>query len=90
MTRLEAFKDRCQRYPYAKLAKRLSEADFDRVVAFIEDNDHLAHLEFEYAVNRMFLNDKNRTKNYTIMMELLTVCNTAAKGIHRNNLGENS
>lgn len=82
MTRLEALRDRCQRYPYQKNAKRLSEAEFDSMVEFLEENDHLGHLEFEYAVNRMFL-DRPKAKNFAIIQELLSVANTAAKGVSR-------
>lgn len=82
MTRIEALKLKVKQYPYEKSAKKLSEADFDRVVEFIDDNDHLGHLEFEYAVNRMFL-DKPKPKHFAIMQELLSVVNTAAKGVPR-------
>jgi hypothetical protein len=77
--RLEALTIRCSQLPYKKVANKLSEAEFDKMVAFLEDNDHLGHLEFEYAVNRMFL-DKDKSKNWSIIQELLCVCNTAVHG----------
>lgn len=82
MNRLDALKSRCQQYPYRKSAARLTEAEFDMLVAFIDDHDELGHLEFEYAVNRMFLNC-SKPKNWTIIQELLTISNTAAKGKSR-------
>jgi hypothetical protein len=83
MTRLESLKDRVQQYPYKKSALKLTEAEFDEMVAFIEENDELGHLEFEYAVNRMFLSKKEKPKHAFIMMELLVVCNFAVHGRRR-------
>ena len=77
MNRIEALKSRCQQYPYAKSVTRLSESEFDLMVDFIDDNDDLGHLEFEYAVNRMFL-DREKPKHWAIIQELLTVANTAS------------
>lgn len=79
MTRLEALQIKCKQYPYQKSAKKMTEAEFDQIIEFIEDNDYLGHLEFEYAVNRMFLNQLTKPKNWVIMTELLTVCNTAVQ-----------
>jgi hypothetical protein len=82
MTRLEALKLKVQQYPYQKNALKLSEAEFDEMVAFLEEKDDLGHLEFEYAVNRMFL-DRPKPKHFAIVQELLSVANTAAKGVSR-------
>jgi hypothetical protein len=76
MNRLEYFRLRVgEHILYKRLALKLSEAEFDSCVAFIEDNDHLAHLEFEYAINRMFLDRKDKPKNWIIIQELLMVAN---------------
>jgi hypothetical protein len=80
--RLEALKVKVQAYPFKRIALRLTEAEFDALVGFIEDNDHLGHLEFEYAANRMFL-DKPKHKNSMIMQELAVVANSAAYGTAR-------
>lgn len=80
--RLEALKNKVEQYPYQKPARRLSESEFDTVVQFIEDNEDLGHLDFEYAVNRMFL-DGEKPKNFAIIQELLVVCNTAVFGLTR-------
>lgn len=77
MTRIDAIKDLCERYPYQKSARRMSEAEFDQMVAFIDDHNELGHLEFEYAVNRMFL-DKPKPKSWAIVQELLIAANSHA------------
>lgn len=80
MNRLEALTDRATKYPYKKSAQRLSDAEFDLMVEFIEDNDHLGHLEFEYAANRFFLNgnySELKHSHKSIITELLIVCNAA-------------
>ena len=78
MTRLEALKIKSGELYYRKLALKLTESEYDQVVQFIEDNDHLGHLEFEYAINRMFLDMPNKPKNWGVIMELIMACNTAA------------
>jgi hypothetical protein len=74
--RLQILKDRCKKYPYEKSAKKLSNLEFDLILKFIEKNDNLGYLEFEYAVNRMFL-DREKPKNWPIIQELLVVANSA-------------
>lgn len=77
--RLSIFRERCENHwQYRRLVKRLTEAEFDMIVDFIDDNDGLGHLEFEYAVNRMFLH-ADKPKNWSIIQELLLLTNTAAK-----------
>lgn len=80
--RLQAFQDRIQRLPYSKVAQRLTEAEFDEIVDFIEDHHDLNHLDFEHEVNRMHL-DRPKSKNWAIVQELLVVANTAARGTRR-------
>jgi hypothetical protein len=80
MTRLEALKVKSSTLPYSRIIARLSESEFDTVVAFIEDNDQLGHLEFEYAVNRMHLNVEEKPKKWAIIQEVLTVVNTMVHG----------
>lgn len=81
-SRLIALQDRAQRYPYKKSLEKLTEAEFDLIVEFIDDHDHLGHLEFEYAVNRMFL-DKEKPKGWAVIQEILVVVNTAVLGNSR-------
>lgn len=78
MNRLSVFKEKCStEFHCKKLALKISEAEFDLAVGFIEDNDHLGHLEFEYAVNRMFLDKPEKPKNWAVICELLMLTNTA-------------
>lgn len=76
MKRLDMLQEKCKQLPYNKLAKRLTEGEFDHLVTFIEDHEELGHLEFEYQVNRMFL-DKAKPKNWAIIQELLVITNSA-------------
>ncbi len=71
---------------YQRLARKLSEAEFDQCVEFIEDHAHLDYLEFEYAANRMFLDRKDKPKNWTVMQELIMVSNGCRMKVrHRGN-----
>lgn len=76
MNRTQALKEICSQYPYQRSALKLNEAEFDRIVDFIDENDSLGHLEFEYKVNRMFLFDKDRPKHWTIIQDILTAANS--------------
>lgn len=77
MNRKIALQEICQKYPYQKNALKLSESQFDEMVAWLEDHDHLGHLEFEYAVNRMFLGGSLiKPKNQSIIQDLLTSANS--------------
>lgn len=79
MKRLEKFKDRVANHPlYNRLANRLSESEFDRCVEFIEDHDSLDADAFERKVVRMHL-DKDKSKNWTVIEDLLLMCNSGAK-----------
>jgi hypothetical protein len=59
-----------------KVYARLNASDKAMIERFIADNDGLDKHNFEFAINRMFL-DKNRPKNYKLILELLTCCNSA-------------
>lgn len=74
--RLERFRDLCSKnFMYQKLARKLTEAEFDDCVAFIEDNSDLDNNEFAHKLNRWKL-DQLRSKHHTDMWALLTACNT--------------
>lgn len=87
-SRIEALKSRCSNsFHHQKLAGRLTENEFDKMVEWLEDHDELAYLPFEYAVNRMFLDGRNknfRPKVQSIVSELLLTANTCAHGLPRN------
>jgi len=59
-----------------KVYGRLSQNDILMAVEFIGLNDELNKLDFEFKINRMFL-DKQRPKNYKEILELLTCANSA-------------
>lgn len=61
-------------YPYNRV--KFTNEDLAIIRNFINLYNHLDRAEFELTVNRMFI-DKEKPKNYTGIMELLTVCNTA-------------
>lgn len=76
--RLEYFRSRvAEGGIYRRHALRLKEAELNQCVEFIELNDKLDHLQFEFAVNRMFL-DLQKPRNWNLMIELLHMAN----GIH--------
>jgi hypothetical protein len=75
LVHLKAF---CADHHGTTLARRLTETEFDEVVAFVEENVELGHLEFEYAVNRMHLNLEKKPKNWAIIQEILMSANARA------------
>lgn len=77
ITRKDTLKKMCSEPRYKKLAFRLSEIEFDRMVEWLEENDHLGHLEFEYAVNRMRIPTvEKHKKNLPVIQEILTCVNS--------------
>lgn len=60
-----------------KAYKRLSMAERELVRRFIVDNNNLDKGAFEFKVNRMFLDQPNKPKNYTTILELLICANSA-------------
>jgi len=74
-TRLEHAMRMVTQYPYS--CTKFSGADLAVIRNFITVYDHLNIGEFELKVNRMFLDNPSKPKNYVAIMELLTVCNTA-------------
>jgi hypothetical protein len=64
-------------HPWLKKSfNRLSAKEKQIAVDFIIAHDFLDKPNFELAVNRMFL-EKERTKNWTIISELLSCVNSA-------------
>ncbi len=68
--RLEKFRNFCHHPIQKKLARKLTEAEFDECVAFIEDHEHLDRNGFVFKVNRWKL-DQPKTRNHVIMWNLL-------------------
>ncbi len=84
MTRREALGTLMQQYPYKKSFKKLADREFLLIEAFMVVNSDLNHIEFEYKVNRMFLDYKDKPKNWVIIQELLVASNSAALGRSRS------
>jgi hypothetical protein len=77
MTRLDIFKEKCATDPFWKpLAKRLTKGEVLIAENFLDSRWTLSHLEFEYSVTRMFLDQPNKPKNWAIIQELLFLSNT--------------
>jgi hypothetical protein len=79
-TRLEAFKALKNHAWLRNVYEKLTGGELELCLAFIEVHGDLSKGEFEYAVNRMFL-DRPKTKNYTCVLELLTCANASAEHI---------
>jgi hypothetical protein len=84
MTREEALKEYCSEYRGARLVAKLSVADIAEIVQFCKNYEALEHLDFEYKVNRMHLHVANRSKNWTLIQEVLSCVNTRARGKKRS------
>jgi hypothetical protein len=79
MTRAQAFQDRSQNHLlYKRLAKKLTSAEIEVCVDFIEDHSDLDVQEFERKASTLFLDNPEKPKNTNIMIELLQVANIAA------------
>jgi hypothetical protein len=73
--RLKALKTMDNRYPWDKKLKQMSDKEKAMVDTFIIENDHLSKSEFELLVNRLFLDKKDKPKNWTLITEILVNCN---------------
>lgn len=59
-----------------KVYGKLTAQDLKCCLSFLDENVSLDKGEFELAVNRMFL-DREKPKNFPIILELLTCCNSS-------------
>lgn len=75
MTREQALEKLRFQYPYSKNAHRILPEELDEMKQFIANNEQLGHLEFEYKVNRMYLDRSLKPRNWVMMTELLLVSN---------------
>lgn len=77
MSRLSVFYA-YETHPWLKrVFNKLSKNEKDLAVAFITQNDGLNKGEFELRVNRMFMDVKDKPKNWTAVLELITCANSA-------------
>lgn len=75
-TRIECLEELAKHAWYGERYKRLSEADLWEMKTFIAVNGQLDASEFDYAVNRMFLNKECKPQRATLMQEMLSAANT--------------
>ena len=61
---------------YSKITKKLNETDKSFILVYLSSNKHLDKNAFEYKANRIFIDLENKTKNWKIIMELLSVLNS--------------
>jgi len=74
--RLDAFRNFRSHAWLKKPFEKLSADELLLCEEFIIKHDYLPKGEFEYAINRMFL-DKPKPKNFSICQELLTCANSS-------------
>lgn len=58
---------------YKKFMFKLKDLELAIIADFIKENEDLSRDDFVYKVNRMFLDNPNKPKNYALIQELLTV-----------------
>lgn len=69
--------DTFQTHPWLrKLYNKLKKEEILICYKFIKTNELLNQSDFEIAINRMFLDNKNKPKNYTLILELLSCANS--------------
>jgi hypothetical protein len=62
---------------FGRLWKRLIPSERDFAHSFINSHDNLSKKDFEYAVNRAFLDLPNKPKHWKEILELLACTNSA-------------
>lgn len=77
LARVQIFKGLANHAWYGKQFKKLTQEDVDAALSFIKDRGFLRSNDFETEVNRMFI-DNYKTKNWKLVMELLSATNTQA------------
>jgi hypothetical protein len=76
MTRLEKFES-LQNHPWLKKSwGKLKTVEREIARQFLNENAQLDRGQFEFKVNRMFLDQPNKPKNWTIILELLANANS--------------
>ena len=75
MNRLEEFEALADHPWLGRIFKRLTQSDLRLAREFILCHEDKSVGEFELLMNRMFLDQKEKTKNYRIIQELLSCSN---------------
>jgi len=60
---------------YSKYIPKLKQTEILFIQHFIESNNQLDRNDFQYKINRLFIDDSNRPKNHPLITEILTVIN---------------
>lgn len=60
-----------------KSFNKLSSSDIEICVKFIEENDNEGKSSFDQLVNRLFIDNKTKPKNWKIILELLSCTNSS-------------
>lgn len=61
---------------FKKLVLKLSASDKDMITKFIAEKDHLTKADFEFAINRIFLDKKDKPKKYKEILDVLCCVNS--------------
>lgn len=75
--RLAAFKAYEKHAWLGRVFRKLSPEEMQIAVGFFEKNAALSKGDFEYAVNRAFLDQVEKPKHYKEILELLTCANSS-------------
>ena len=75
MDRLANFKSLKTHAWFNRVYKKLNAADIKFCEEYLNNNKHLDKNEFEFKVVRIFLDNPNKPKNWTLIQELLANSN---------------
>ncbi len=73
---LHAFSNQMRWHPIGKLLKRMTTEERIACLDFIIENDTLSKDDFAFKANRWFLDNPNKPKHYTEMVDVVTQCNS--------------
>lgn len=69
-----------ERHPLGMIKKdfkKLKKDEMELSLRFIEENSHLDRNDFEFKLNRLFLDkENNKPKNWKIILQLLSMTNS--------------
>lgn len=74
VSRLDKFNALKDHAWFSRSFKKLTQGELELARQFIAKNDGLDRANFEYAVNRMFL-DRPKSKNFTVILDLVMAAN---------------
>lgn len=79
LTRVEILWNMVKKYHWEKRWKKLSAEEQKILVDFITKHEGDRKSDFEIAVNRLFLDKKEKPKNWTLVCEILCNVNSIFK-----------